>query len=75
LRSAGQPAGQISNTVDASLPAADYDAALRNGFAVHQELDLPPGNYILRLGVMDHASQKIGTLDLSLAVTAVSAAK
>lgn len=72
---AGQPAGQISNTVDASLPAADYDAALRNGFAVHQELDLPPGNYILRLGVMDHASQKIGTLDLSLAVTAVSAAK
>jgi VWFA-related protein len=71
----GQPVGQISNTVDVSLPPADYDAALKSGFAVHQELDLPPGNYILRLGVMDHASQKIGTLDLPLAVTSVSAAK
>jgi hypothetical protein len=66
----GAPAGQISNTMDATLPVADYESALRTGLAVHQELDLPPGHYILRLGVMDHESQKIGTLDAPLAVNA-----
>jgi hypothetical protein len=71
----GKPAGQVSNTIDVSLPLADYNAALRDGFPVHQELDLPAGAYVLRLGVMDHASQKIGTLDAPLAVTAVAAAK
>ena len=72
---AGQPIGQVSNTVDASLSPAEYDATLSKGFAVHQELDLPPGSYILRLGVMDHASQKIGTLDLPLAITALATTK
>jgi len=71
----GKPIGQVSNTLDVNLPPADYDAAVRDGFPVHQELDLPPGTYVLRLGVMDHASQKIGTLDAPLAVTAVAAAK
>ena len=71
----GKPIGQVSNTLDVSLPPADYDAAVRDGFPVHQELDLPHGAYVLRLGVMDHASQKIGTLDAPLAVTAVAAAQ
>ena len=72
---AGQPVGQISNTIDISLPPADFDAALKNGFTVHQELDLSPGAYVVRFGVMDHASQKIGTLDAPLTVVAVTAAK
>ncbi|MBI3474357.1 MAG: VWA domain-containing protein [Acidobacteria bacterium] len=66
----GAPVGQISNTTDATLPMADYEAALRSGLVVPQELELPPGDYILRLGVMDHGSQKIGTLDAPLAVVA-----
>jgi VWFA-related protein len=65
------PAGQISNTLDATLPVADYESALRTGLAVRQELELPPGQYNLRLGVMDHGSQKIGTLDAPLAVNAI----
>ena len=67
----GAPVGQISNTMDATLPVADYEAALRNGLVVPQELELPPGEYILRLGVMDHGSQKIGTVDAPLTVAAV----
>ena len=67
----GAPVGQISNTWDATLPVADYEAALRAGLVVPQELELPPGEYILRLGVMEHGSQKIGTLDAPLAVVAV----
>jgi len=71
----GAPVGQISNTMDATLPMSDYDSALRNGLVVPQELELPPGQYDLRVGVMDHGSQKIGTLDAPLTVTAVAAAK
>jgi VWFA-related protein len=71
----GAPAGQTSNTLDATLPLADYEAALKSGLVVPQELELPPGQYVLRLGVMDHASQKIGTLDAPLAVVAMAAAK
>jgi VWFA-related protein len=71
----GAPAGQISNTMDATLPVADYESALRTGLTVRQELELPPGQYDLRLGVMDHGSEKIGTLDAPLTVTAVAAAK
>jgi hypothetical protein len=61
--------------MDATLPMSDYDSALRNGLVVPQELELPPGQYDLRVGVMDHGSQKIGTLDAPLTVTAVAAAK
>jgi VWFA-related protein len=71
----GAPVGQISNTMDATLPISDYESALRNGLVVPQELELPAGDYILRLGVMDHGSQKIGTLDAPLTVATVSAAK
>ena len=71
----GAPVGQISNTMDATLPMSDYESAIRNGLVVPQELELPAGEYILRLGVMDHGSQKIGTLDAPLTVGVVTAAK
>jgi VWFA-related protein len=71
----GAPVGQISNTLDATLPMSDYESAIRNGLVVPQELELPVGEYILRLGVMDHGSQKIGTLDAPLTVGAVTASK
>ena len=69
------PAGQISNAMDATLGPADYESAQRTGLVVKQELELPPGQYNLRTGVMDRGSQKIGTLDVPLIVTATSAAK
>ena len=71
----GAPVGQISNTLDATLPLADYNAAMKSGLVVPQELDLPPGQYTLRVGVMDRGSQKIGTLEAPLAITATAAAK
>jgi VWFA-related protein len=72
---AGMPAGQISNAMDATLGPADYESAQRTGLVIKQELELPPGKYNLRMGVMDRGSQKIGTLDVPLTVTATSAAK
>jgi len=72
---AGMPAGQISNAMDATLGPADYESAQRTGLVVKQELELPPGKYNLRMGVMDRGSQKIGTLDVPLIVSITSAAK
>jgi VWFA-related protein len=71
----GRMVGQVSNTIDATLSPADYTSALKDGFAVHQEIDLPSGSYTFRLGVLDHASQRIGTLDASVVVPAVAAVK
>jgi hypothetical protein len=52
--------------VQLSLPPEKYQHAVNNGLAVHQEIELPPGSYRLRVGVMDDGSQRIGTLDIPL---------
>jgi hypothetical protein len=33
-----------------------------------QQLDLPPGQIYLRLGILDTTSNKVGTLDTSITV-------
>jgi len=33
-----------------------------------QQIDLPPGQPFLRVGVLDHATNKVGTLELPLTV-------
>jgi len=71
----GTPAAQASNAIQANLPAAQYEEALRNGLPVHQEMDLPPGQYDLRIGVMDRATQKIGTLEAPVTAHTASASK
>ena len=43
-----------------------YDQVMRTGLPFHQELDLKPGTYILRFGVMDRDTRKVGTVDVQL---------
>lgn len=57
-----------SHRVELDLPPDRYDSIMRNGLSGHQELKLQPGSYIVRVGVMDDGSQKIGTLDLPVEV-------
>jgi len=71
----GTPAAQASNTMQATLTVAQYQDALRNGLQVRQEIDLKPGQYEIRIGVMDRATQKMGTLQATVALEAISAAK
>jgi hypothetical protein len=33
-----------------------------------QQIDLPPGQLFIRVGVLDHTSNKVGTLELPLKV-------
>ena len=66
----GKDAGHSSDRIDSSLPAKVYAEVMRSYIPAHQELELKPGTYTLRLGVLDRSSRKIGTLDVPLTVTA-----
>jgi VWFA-related protein len=68
-------AGSTTDTVEANLPAADYRKVLQTGFPAHQELELKPGTYTLRLGVIDRGSKKIGTVDVPITIAAREPAK
>jgi hypothetical protein len=63
-------AGYSTDTVEADFLPAVYKQIMQTGFPAHQELELKPGTYTLRLGVIDRGSQKIGTVDLPITITA-----
>lgn len=71
----GIVARHASDTLDATIGPAQYEQVMSRGLLAQQELDLPPGNYNLRFGVMDRTSQRIGTLNAPLVVNAQVAAK
>lgn len=48
---------------------------LKQGIPAHQEVPLKPGKYILCIGAMDRASQKVGTVWLEVAVPDFANAK
>jgi VWFA-related protein len=71
----GEVAGQVANTMDAQIPPAQFTGLQRTGLPLHQELTLAPGAYDLRLGVLDRASQKVGTVELELVIPEANAAQ
>jgi len=48
---------------------------MRTGLPFHQELDLKPGTYTLRLGALDRGNQKIGTVNVPITVPDPAATK
>lgn len=66
----GNIAGQIANAMDATLQPQELLGFQRSGLPVHQELVLPPGTYDLRVGVLDRASRRIGTVNVPLTISA-----
>jgi hypothetical protein len=71
----GHEVGHASNTLDGAIQAAAYETVMARGVPAVQEMTLPAGLYNLRLGIMDRASQQIGTLDVPLVIPATEAAK
>lgn len=64
-------AGHVQDSLDGELKPEVFDAAVKaGGLTKHQDLELKPGKYHLRLGVIDRGTQKIGTLDVPLTVPA-----
>ena len=71
----GHEVGHASDTLDGAIQAAAYETVMARGVPAKQEMTLPAGVYNLRLGIMDRASQQIGTLDVPLVVPGTEAAK
>ena len=65
----GKEVAHASDTLDGAIPQAAYDAVMKQGLPANQEIELKPGTYNLRLGVMDHATQQIGTVDVPLEIS------
>jgi len=58
-----------SGTVSASLKASEYQQVLQQRFLpCDRQLDLKPGAYTLRMGVLDRSSNKIGTASAQVVV-------
>jgi hypothetical protein len=59
----------LSQTVNSSpLTAEQYQKFLQRPFQPFQQIDLPPGETFLRVGVLDGVSDKAGTLEIPLIV-------
>lgn len=69
----GKSGGESSDKIDTSVSLSSYQNAMRSYIPAHQELEVRPGAYTLRLGVVDRNSRRIGTVDVPLTVTAEQA--
>lgn len=60
----------LSQTVKTTLSDATYQRTLANKDPIRllQQIDLPSGELFVRVGVLDHTSDKVGTLELPLKV-------
>ena len=70
----GKIAGESSDKIDTSISPSVYNEVMKTSIPAHEELEVKPGTYTLRLGVVDRNSRKIGTLDVPLTVPALQAA-
>jgi len=59
-------AGQKDVAIKPTLKPADFTRIQQQGLPYHVDVELPPGRYLLRLGVVDQHSGYIGTADMPL---------
>jgi VWFA-related protein len=57
----GEPIRIQGNTFNAALTAEQYQKVVQRIFPCNQSLELPPGEYVLRLAVRDNTNGLIGT--------------
>ncbi len=62
----GKDIGHAVDSMNANVRPEVFEQVQKTGIPMHQELELKPGAYLLRLGVMDRSSRKIGTVDVPL---------
>jgi hypothetical protein len=61
-------AAHVVETMDAKIRAEAYQQVLKSGLPYHQELQLKPGAYTLRVGVLDRNSKKIGSVAVPITI-------
>jgi len=66
----GKRVNYVDRTMPLSIPAEQYARIRASGFPLRMELDLPAGNFSLRLAVYDLSTGHLGSLEVPLAVAA-----
>jgi hypothetical protein len=64
-----KPANMVNDTVNVNLNAHEYQEMMKQHFLpCSRELDLKPGTYTLRVGVLDRTTNKMGTSSVPVTV-------
>ena len=71
----GRQVASFSEGYKAPLSPTQLEALQKTGLQFHQDMQIKPGSYQLRLGVMDRLSGRIGTLDVPVTIESKVAAK
>jgi VWFA-related protein len=71
----GKPQGNVVGNYQQILQPAEMQALMNSGLRLQQQLQLKPGEYQLKVGVVDRLSGKIGTIDVPLAIQSKVAGK
>ena len=64
----GKLVTSLSQTQKLPLTNEEYGEFIATPFQFFQQIDLPPGQFTLRMGVLDGVSNKVGTLEIPLTV-------
>jgi hypothetical protein len=66
----GKMISSLSQTIKLPLKAEQYDRMVKSQtpFQFFQQIDLPPGEMFLRVGILDGVSDKVGTMEIPLTV-------
>jgi VWFA-related protein len=65
----GAMLNSISQSIELPLGNDAYNKLQRTPFQFFQQLDLPPGDIFLRIGIHDITAARVGTLEIPLTVT------
>jgi VWFA-related protein len=66
--SAGKSKGGLNHLLNMPLLPATYQQVARNGLRITSRMDLPPGHYQLRIGVVETNGKRAGSVHLDLEV-------
>jgi VWFA-related protein len=58
----------VTETMKLPLSSDEYHEFVKTPFRFSQEIDLPPGEILLRAGVLDGVSNKVGTLEVPMSI-------
>jgi VWFA-related protein len=64
----GKMVTSVSRTRMLPLTNEQYRMFIATPFQFNQQLDLPPGKFTLRVGILDSVSKKVGSLEIPLTV-------
>jgi VWFA-related protein len=66
--SAGKSRGGLNHVLSMPLTPPTYQQVVQNGLRITSRMDLPPGRYQLRIGMVDTTSKRTGSVHLDLDV-------